>query len=168
MEAFGTLVRSLGDEEWAAPSRCEGWTVADVAAHVISTVTDITEGRLEGLGSPEVTARQVEERRGRRPVELAEEVDRGRKGAADLLAAFPEEAWSQPSPGGFDFSLRDGVEAIWYDTYVHGDDVREAIGRPSVGGPGLRASVHHVALLLGRRLGPGDAGPRRPGRDRPG
>ena len=41
--------------------------------------------------------------------------------------------------------------ALWYDAYLHADDIREAIGRPSEYGPGLPAAVshvlHHLVLL---------------------
>ena len=48
--------------------------MADVAAHVIGSMADVVSGRLEGLGSPEVTAREVAERTGRSPIELATEL----------------------------------------------------------------------------------------------
>jgi len=151
LEGFAELVGGLDPAEWGQPSRCAGWTVADVAAHVTGSLADVVGGRLDGLGTPEVTAREVDERRGRTPGELAEELVQATKGAADLAALFDDAAWAAPAPGGFDGTLGRGVEAIWFDTYVHGDDVRAALGRASVGGPGLRASVHHVAWELGRR-----------------
>jgi uncharacterized protein (TIGR03083 family) len=33
-----TLLRTLSDEEWQAPSLCDGWRVRDVAAHVLYDV----------------------------------------------------------------------------------------------------------------------------------
>ena len=30
------VLADLSDDQWAAPSRCEGWRVQDVAAHIIS------------------------------------------------------------------------------------------------------------------------------------
>jgi uncharacterized protein (TIGR03083 family) len=151
LETFRRLVASLSPDELARPSRCEGWTAGDVAAHVIGTVVDIVEGRVDGLGSPEVTLREVEERRGRSATELADELAGATKAAQDLLAIFDDAAWEAPAPGGYDGTLRQGIEAIYYDTYLHGDDILAAIGRPSVSGPGLRASVHHVAFELGKR-----------------
>jgi uncharacterized protein (TIGR03083 family) len=148
---FERLVRSLSAEELAMPSRCEGWTVGDVAAHVIGTVVDIVEGRVDGLGSPEVTKREVDERRGRSGDELAEELAGATKGAGDLLKVFDDAAWEGPSPGGYEGTLRQGIEAIYYDTYLHGDDILAAVGRPSVRGDGLRASVHHVGFELEKR-----------------
>ena len=35
---FEELIRSLGDDQWQAPTRCEGWTVGDVCAHVTGTM----------------------------------------------------------------------------------------------------------------------------------
>ncbi|HXQ59864.1 MAG TPA: maleylpyruvate isomerase family mycothiol-dependent enzyme, partial [Acidimicrobiales bacterium] len=70
LDAFGELIGPLGEKAWAAPTRCDGWSVADVAAHVIGSMADVVGGRLEGLGSPEVTAREVAERQGRSPAEL--------------------------------------------------------------------------------------------------
>lgn len=148
LEAFEDLIRSIDDAEAATPTRCEGWRVADVAAHVIGSFTDITSGRLEGQGTPEVTARQVEERRGMTTAALAEELTGTRKLAADLLAVFDDAAWAAPSPGGYDFTLGQGVEALWYDVYLHGDDIRAALGRPSVGGDGLKVSASHLADVL--------------------
>jgi hypothetical protein len=37
--ALAALLRDLSDDEWAVPSLCEGWTVRDVAAHVMRSVT---------------------------------------------------------------------------------------------------------------------------------
>ena len=50
LESFRQLILSLDDKQWAAPSRCSGWTVADVAAHVVGTMADVANGQLEGLG----------------------------------------------------------------------------------------------------------------------
>src|SRR5437773_2308155 len=91
---FGELVVSLSDEEWQRPTRCEGWTVADVAAHVVGQLTDVVTGKLDGLGTPEVTTREVEERRGKSPAELAEELAHSGKLGADIAATFDDAAWN--------------------------------------------------------------------------
>jgi uncharacterized protein (TIGR03083 family) len=148
LQAFGDLVQSLSDEEWSAPSRCAGWTNADVAAHVIGQFTDVVNFRLEGLGTPEVTARQVDERRGRTPGELADELSQSAKAGADLLAAFDDAAWDGPGPAGAPGTLGFGVEALWYDAYLHADDIRSAIGRATPASDALNASVSHLAQSL--------------------
>jgi uncharacterized protein (TIGR03083 family) len=146
--AFRALLAALDETAWATPTRCEGWTVADVAGHVVGSMADVVEGRLDGLGTPEATAREVAERRGRTPDELAEELAAAAKQAADLLAAFDDAAWDAVAPGGYAGTLGQGVEALWYDTWAHADDIRAALGHAPVRGPGLRAGLHHVAEHL--------------------
>jgi uncharacterized protein (TIGR03083 family) len=80
MAAFADLVRSLDERQFAEPSRCQGWSVGDVAAHLIGAFADITSGRVEGQGTPEVSERQVAERRGRTASELGGELDESPSG----------------------------------------------------------------------------------------
>ena len=150
-ESFAELIRSLSDEEWRTPTRCEGWTAADVSAHVIGTLTDVVNGKLEDLGTPETIERQVGERRGRSQEQLAEELEASAKVARDMLASFTDELWDMPGPAGVDGTLGWGVEALWYDTVVHADDIRVAARRPSDPGPGIRPAVSHVAIELEKR-----------------
>jgi uncharacterized protein (TIGR03083 family) len=149
--AFAELLRSLGPDDLPVPTRCTGWTVADVGAHVTGGLADVLSGRLEGSGLPAWTDRQVAERRGRTGAELADELEGYAKVGADVLASFDEEAWNGPAPAGVAGTLGAGVEGLWYDVYVHADDIRSALGRPSVPGPGLRCSAHHLADLLAAR-----------------
>lgn len=147
-EAFTDLIEGLSADQWSTPTRCQGWAVGDVAAHVVGQLTDVVNLRLEGLGTPDVTARQVEERRGRTPAELGEELRASAKLGADLTAGFDDEAWSSPAPGGLSGTLGFGIEALWFDTYVHGDDIRHAMALPSVRSDGLVVSLSHLAQLL--------------------
>lgn len=151
MERFEELVRSLNDEEWVKPTRCEGWTVAGVASHAIGSMADVVNLRLDGLGTPEVTQREVDERAGRSPAELADEAAQVRKQAADMMPGFDDASWNAPAPGGYEGTLGDGVEALWFDFFMHGDDIRAAIGRPSEHTDGLRASASHIATELTKR-----------------
>jgi hypothetical protein len=73
LDRFGSLVGGLTDAQWGMSTRCEGWTVGDVAAHLVGTMAGIAAGRLDGLGTPEVTQREVDERKGRTPADLAGE-----------------------------------------------------------------------------------------------
>jgi uncharacterized protein (TIGR03083 family) len=148
LASFHGLLEHLDDRAWATPTRCEGWTVANAASHVVGSMADVVGGRLEGLGSPEATAREVAEREGRSPADLAQELGDVTKQAADLLAVFDDAAWNATAPGGYTGTLGEGVEALWYDTWAHADDIRAALGRPPERGPGLRAGLHHVAENL--------------------
>jgi uncharacterized protein (TIGR03083 family) len=152
---YADLVRSLDERELAQPSRCEGWTAGDVAAHLIGAFADVTSGRIEGQGTPEVSERQAAERRGRTAGELADELDEVRAATRALLAGLDDDAWSSDAGGGHDMTVGEAMESMWSGAYIHADDIRAAVGRPSERGPGLRASVHNVAdLLTKRRWGP--------------
>jgi uncharacterized protein (TIGR03083 family) len=147
-DRFEDLLRSLDADARNTPTRCTGWSVGDVAAHAIGTLADIAAGRLDGLGTPEVTEREVAERRSMSLKELADECAEVRKATEALLPSFPPESWSQPAPGGYEGTLADAVEALWYDAFLHADDIRDAVGRPSELGPGLPPAISHVASQL--------------------
>ncbi|MEX0663446.1 MAG: maleylpyruvate isomerase family mycothiol-dependent enzyme [Acidimicrobiia bacterium] len=151
LDNMEALLRSLDADDWTKPSRCEGWNVAGVASHAVGGIADVVNGQLDGLGTPEVTQREVDERAGRSPSELADEAAAVRKQAGDMLTIFDDAAWESPAPGGYDGTLGDGVEALWFDLYMHADDIRAAIGRPSEHGDGLRASASHIATELTKR-----------------
>jgi uncharacterized protein (TIGR03083 family) len=151
LDQFEQLLRSLSASEWATASRCDGWTVGDVARHVVGSMADVAAGRLDGLGTPEVTKREVDERAGRTPEQLADECAEVAKAAAGLLPMFDDDAWAAPAPGGYEGSLGDGVEALWYDAWLHGDDIRAAVGRPTVIGPSLVGGRSHIEFELAKR-----------------
>jgi uncharacterized protein (TIGR03083 family) len=151
LDQFEQLLRTLSASEWETPSRCDGWTVGDVARHVVGSMADVASGQLDGLGTPEVTKREVDERAGRTPEQLADECAEVTKAAAGLLPMFDDAAWAAPAPGGYEGTLGDGVEALWYDTWLHADDIRAAIGRPSVIGPSLVGGISHIEFELAKR-----------------
>jgi uncharacterized protein (TIGR03083 family) len=151
LSRFEVLVRGLGDEQWVQPSRCAGWSVGDVAGHVIGSMADVAAGQLDGLGTPEVTEREVNERRGRSAAELADECAEVTKAAAGLLPLFDDAAWAATAPGGYEGTLGDGVEALWYDAWMHADDIRAAIGAAPEFGPAWPGVISHVGFELHKR-----------------
>ena len=148
LDRFEELVRTIDPDEWERPSTCEGWTVGDVARHVVGTMAFVTSGELDRLGSHE----EVIERAGRSPAELADECAAVRKAAADMVPLFDDAAWAADAPApSFEGSLGDGVEALWYDAWLHADDIRQSLGRPREIGPGLAGGVSHVVFELHKR-----------------
>jgi uncharacterized protein (TIGR03083 family) len=148
LDDFGRLLVSLRAHDLTTPSRYAGRTVADIASHVIGTAVDITQGRLDSQGTQEAIRRQADERAGRTPKELADELAIAGPQLSALLASLQEEAWAGPAPRNPVHTLGFGIEAIWYDAYLHGDDIRDALGLSSARGDGLRCAVHHVAGSL--------------------
>jgi uncharacterized protein (TIGR03083 family) len=146
---FEELIRSLDDKALNTPTRCEGWVVRDVAAHAIGTMTLVATGQLQEFADPTHVDRQVAERKGRSGPELADELRDDIKIAQDLLAAFDDAAWTSPPPIDIPGTLGDAVEAIWYDTYVHTEDILAALGRPPAHDrDGLRVAVSHISVIL--------------------
>jgi uncharacterized protein (TIGR03083 family) len=93
LDRFGAFIGGLSDEQWLTPTRCDGWVVRDVAAHVVGTMADIIAGRLDGLGTPEVTQREVDERKDLAPKQLADECAEVRQATAAMLPGFDDAAW---------------------------------------------------------------------------
>ena len=146
-EAFGALVRSLDEQQWEQPSRCEGWTAGDVARHVVGTATDVANG-VVGTHTPD---EEVAERKGRTATEIADELDTALVTLRNLAAVINDDAWNGPSPVP-DLTMRQGILTLIYDLYVHGDDIRTALGMsPAGAGLGLDASVEYLAEQLAER-----------------
>jgi uncharacterized protein (TIGR03083 family) len=119
-----------------------------VAAHVVGQLTDVTNFRLEGLGTSEVTQRQVDERRDKGPGALADELAGAAETAGALVAAFDDDAWNAEGPQGNGSTLGFGLESLWFDTFLHANDIRAALDQPTVAGAGVLPSVSHIAQVL--------------------
>jgi uncharacterized protein (TIGR03083 family) len=150
-ELFSELVAGLDEAQWSTASRCEGWEVRDVAAHVYGTAHDVVDGTV-GQRTADQEAR---DHRHLSPRELAAALREAVTKLVPLGAALDDAAWASPSPVP-DVTIGEGMLALWYDTWIHADDIRAALGLPSVHGAGILAAVEHVAEQLGKqgRWGP--------------
>jgi uncharacterized protein (TIGR03083 family) len=107
---------TLSDEQWAAPSLCAGWSVRQVAAHVIS---------YDDLSYPRLVARMVRggfRLSGSNPVGIREYDDLS---TAEVLA----EVRAHARPRGFTTVPFGGAIALT-DCVIHHQDVRRALGVP--------------------------------------
>ena len=145
-ENFATLVASLSEKDWNAPTRCTGFQVRDVAGHVIGLAEDVAAG-VPGTRNAEEEAASV---RHETPAGAAARLRAALVGIAALLDAVDDDAWNGPS-GVPDLTLGDGVLLLWYDAYVHIDDINAATARASVRGPGLDAALAYVATQHAQR-----------------
>lgn len=136
-ERFAALMGSLPDHEWGLPVlACPAWTVRDVMAHHVGLMTDVAAANLSELGDPvrlldqwrdqdvardrdALTARQVDERRGRSVAELLTEWETATSRLAPVFSGRGEP------PAGFSPLI---PSIAINDVVVHEGDVREALG----------------------------------------
>ncbi|OBF63632.1 translation initiation factor 2 [Mycobacterium sp. 852002-50816_SCH5313054-b] len=137
--SFAELIGALDASGWSRETRCTGWQVRDVAGHLVGQAVDTVGGAI-GTRSPDDQAAAL---RGESPAALAGRLRAAMDSVAQLAAAFDDAAWSGPSPVP-GLTLGRGVHALLNDAYVHGDDIRAALGLPFDGGAGLRASLDFV------------------------
>jgi uncharacterized protein (TIGR03083 family) len=138
-DAFADLVASLSDTEWKTPSRCDGFDVRDVAGHVIGLAEDVAAGK-PGSRNAEEEAASV---RDDTPAQAAARLRTALEPIGALLDAADDATWAAPV-GVNDLTLGEGVLLLWYDVYVHADDIRAAIGRPTQRTEGLNAAVAYL------------------------
>jgi uncharacterized protein (TIGR03086 family) len=51
-DGFDAVVRRVGDDQWASPSPCEGWTARDIVAHVVAGHRGVVAMVRGGEGEP--------------------------------------------------------------------------------------------------------------------
>lgn len=102
----------LDDEQWREPSLCEGWTVHDVAAHLVGTARTTRLGFVVGLVRARFdfhrqNARGVERERGASPQETLER-----------LRQVASRRSTPPAP----------LDSRLVEEVVHGEDIRRPLG----------------------------------------
>jgi uncharacterized protein (TIGR03084 family) len=139
-ERYG-LLDGLTDPGWHAPTRCDGWDVADVLLHVAQTnemaigsatgrfvevVADLTGGVRRGASVDDGAALMVERQRGR---PAAEVLMRWSSGAARLLEVFngidlsTRVAWVAG-----DLSARTLATTRLAESWIHTGDIAAGLG----------------------------------------
>ena len=142
-DGFAAMVDGLDDTAWHTSTRCTGWEVRDVAAHVVGLAADSLSGAV-GSRTPDEHAAAL---RAHPPADLAAQLRASTEIFRSFFAGIDDTTWDGPSPVP-DMTLAHGVLGLWFDTHVHADDARAALGLPPDRGPGLTAGVAFLALAL--------------------
>lgn len=112
--ALAGILADLSPEEWATPSLCQGWTVRDVAAHVISspqaTWASTARAFVRGRGSFNRTIHLEATRLARRPT-------------TEIVADFARLTGSRRHPPGTSY-----LDPL-LDILVHTQDIVLPLGR---------------------------------------
>ncbi|MGY2075614.1 maleylpyruvate isomerase family mycothiol-dependent enzyme [Blastococcus sp. SYSU DS0828] len=136
-EDLRALLVGLAPEQWAAPSLCEGWSVRDVVAHVLS---------YEELGTRQLAERFL---RGRFTVDRTNAVglrEYGTRTPAELVRLLDDHL----TPSGLTAGMGGAIALT--DEMIHQQDIRRPLGVPrSIPAervvPALRTALFAPTLL---------------------
>lgn len=167
-------LESLSDEQWAHPSRCEGWSTRDVIVHLDSTNAFWTYSVTAGLrGDPTKLladfdpvaspAELVAASKGVEPREVLDRFLSSNDALETVLSSVDDDSWTMPAeapPGHLAISAV-AHHALW-DAWIHERDILLPLG---IDAPResdeIAASLRYVAALapaLALTQGTGDAG----------
>lgn len=145
------VLRSLTPEEWQLPTVCAGWSIHDVALHLLNGDLRFIAGHRDGYGSPhgprvlppygraEVTAlvdainnRWIDGARWMSPRQVVDQLERSGIEYAETMAVFDMDAlgipvdWIQPGPA----PAWMDVAREFTERWIHQQQIRDAAARP--------------------------------------
>jgi uncharacterized protein (TIGR03083 family) len=134
------LLATLDEAQWAAPSRCQGWTVRDVVAHLAGAEGFWQVSVLSGLAGTPTTmlaafdpvatpAQMVAGMDGVSPAAVLQQFVTGMEGFLGAVADLDAAGWSTPAeapPGHVPVRLL-CFHALW-DSWVHERDIALPLG----------------------------------------
>ncbi len=159
---LAAVLVGLSDEEWAAPSRCRGWSVQDVIEHLVGVNRYWAHSVTEGLkGTPtrlltdfdpvSVPASMVDAARGRPPSATLDAFTSTNDRLTELWSSLDEAEWStvaEAPPG--HLALRAvAVHALW-DSWIHERDVLLPLSRVQP----VEADEVELTLAYAAAIGP--------------
>jgi uncharacterized protein (TIGR03083 family) len=162
---LGTTLTGLDADQWAAPSRCDGWSVRDVVVHLVSTNQFWEISASAGLtGAPTrflatfdpvaSPARMVDDQRSVPWTDVLAQYLETTEALADLLSGLDEGAWAtlaEAPPGHVALSAV-MAHALW-DAWVHERDIVLPLGLHAVEEPDEIVTALRYAAALGPALG---------------
>jgi uncharacterized protein (TIGR03083 family) len=143
-DGIARLVDGLPDTRWQTPTPLPGWTVYDVVAHVIGTEsmlggaptpgTDLDVATLGHVrnGVGEMNECWIRHLRGGTGADLLTRFRAVTGGRRTVLDAMTEADWTAPTmtPAG-QATYGRFMRIRTFDCWMHDQDIREALGRPS-------------------------------------
>jgi len=144
---LAALLAGLDGEQWAVPSRCEGWSVQDVIAHLVTTNQFWAFSIAAALGGEPTRflatfdpvaspAELVEAVRSQTPAETLDAFVLTNAALADAVAAIDDDGWStigEAPPG--HVPLRAVVWHALWDSWIHERDLVLPLGLTPVDEP---------------------------------
>ena len=154
------LLAGLDDDQWAAPTRCEGWSVQDVIAHLVTTnqfwsysiacgLAGEPSTVLSGFDPVATPAQLVESVRARSAGETLQLFTESNDALATTLQGLDADAWEvvAESPPGHQSIRLLAMHALW-DAWIHERDIALPLGLAvPVEADEVAPSLIYVALL---------------------
>jgi uncharacterized protein (TIGR03083 family) len=150
---FVDLLASLSDEQWAAPTRCEGWDAQDVVSHLITAdgfwvaslrgaASGAPTSYLPGFDPTDSPEALVQPMRSLTPAEVLDQFRTGTDAFVDAVTAMDATAWDGvgESPLGHVQAPLVLAHACW-DSWLHERDISVPLG--------LASPVEDDELLIG-------------------
>ncbi len=115
-EALGEYLAALAPDDWNKPSLCAGWTVKDVAAHML-VIPTMSKGQVfgaflrSGFNLDKMNAKLVQQQK-------------AQMSTAEIAAKTRSSATSQGMPPGLK------LLGVFNELAVHSADISEAVGKP--------------------------------------
>jgi uncharacterized protein (TIGR03083 family) len=162
---LGAVLAELDEDQWSIPSRCEGWTVRDVVAHLAGTNQFWEISASAGLaGAPTrflaafdpvaTPAEMVDRLRSESSADVLTRYQETTEALAEVLSGLDEGAWAtlaEAPPGHVALSAV-AAHALW-DAWIHERDVLLPLGIDPVEEPDEVATSLRYAAALGPSFG---------------
>jgi uncharacterized protein (TIGR03083 family) len=159
-QRLAATLESLSDDEWAAPSRCEDWTVQDVATHLVTVNGFWRYSILSGLAGeptrllvgfdPKATPAALVEAAGALPpAETLAQLIASSEALCEVVEGLDEAGWQTvaETPVGLISVRLLALHALW-DCWVHERDIALPLGRPVLEEPDeVMGGLQYVAGL---------------------
>lgn len=159
-----STLAELGDDDWSAASRCDGWSVQDVATHIVGVnafwQASVSAGLagtptrvLAGFDPATTPPLMVEPMRALAPAEVLDQLVASDDAFLDLIAELDERGWSATaeSPAGHVPIRLLAHHALW-DCWVHERDIALPLGLTPVEEPDEVLSCLRYAAALSPAL----------------
>jgi len=166
-DALAGLLAELSEAQWATPTALPGWSVKDVAAHVVGTELSLTGQAAPALAEDtraqphikndigainEAWVESFRSRPGSEVVDQLRAVSTRRRTELEAMTqeAFDADSWTPAGPGSYGRFMQIRV----YDCWIHEQDIRAALDRPGHdSGPCAEQSLDEVVRALGYIVG---------------
>lgn len=171
-QIIGALLDELDVSEWDTPTELPGWTVKDCISHITGTERmmmgdpqpDVPIAHLEHVKNPfgETVEVWVEERRPWTPAQVRAEYDEQiARRVAELRATSTEKLDEVGMWPLGEMSYRDFLKVRVFDSWMHEQDIRRALGRPgNLDGPIVALALERfngaLGFVVGKKAGAPD------------